>query len=151
MGQKFELKVESTGEAGNGPLPSGLYVHPATGQRLVYKGDNKTGNSGADAAIRLGFVYAGPVEEEVSAPVSDQVFDNSNESREAQADLIAKAQEAAAHKDTEAAAKAIEGVSAPEATPVVVESETKAQKANKAAKATKSAADKKKAAATKAK
>ena len=148
MGQKFELKVESTGEAGNGPLPSGLYVHPATGQRLVYKGDNKTGNSGADAAIRLGFVYAGPVEEEKEV-VSQQVFDNSNESREAQADLVAKAQEAAAHKDTEAAAKAIEGVSTPEATPVVVESETKAQKVNKAAEATKSAADKKKAAATK--
>lgn len=47
---------------GNGTLanPGGVYRHPDTGEELVFTATGKFGNPGADAAVRLGFVYVGP-------------------------------------------------------------------------------------------
>ncbi len=39
---------------------SGVYRHPDTKQELVFQATGKFGNPGADAAVRLGFVYVGP-------------------------------------------------------------------------------------------
>lgn len=43
--------------------PSGVYRHPDTGEELVTQATAKFGNPQADAIVRMGFVYVGPLSE----------------------------------------------------------------------------------------
>ena len=52
--------------------PSGVYEYPETGQRLIYRADAKLGNSGADAAIRVGFKFIGNEAEAAEAEASEK-------------------------------------------------------------------------------
>lgn len=46
---------------GEAAQPTGVYRHKETGEELVCVATEKFGNPQADAALRLGFEYAGPV------------------------------------------------------------------------------------------
>jgi hypothetical protein len=61
---------ETNGD-GSPTNPSGVYRHPDTGGELVFQATSKFGNPGADAAVRLGYVYAGAANKEKVAPVTD--------------------------------------------------------------------------------
>lgn len=50
---------------------SGVYRHPDTKQELVFQATGKFGNPGADAAVRLGFVYVGPADTSKVPAVAD--------------------------------------------------------------------------------
>jgi hypothetical protein len=67
--------VETNGN--NAPQnPSGVYRHPDTNQELIFQETGKFGNPGADAAVRLGFVYVGPAkleERDADGPKGDVV------------------------------------------------------------------------------
>jgi hypothetical protein len=55
------IETNSDGQAVN---PSGVYRHPDSGEELVFQATGKFGNPGADAAVRLGFVYLGEADPE---------------------------------------------------------------------------------------
>lgn len=64
------MAVETNGD-GSPINPAGVYRHPDTNQELVFQATGKFGNPGADAAVRLGFVYVGPADTSKVAPVAD--------------------------------------------------------------------------------
>jgi hypothetical protein len=59
------MAVETNGD-GSAINPSGVYRHPDTKQELIFQATGKFGNPGADAAVRLGFVYVGPAKVETA-------------------------------------------------------------------------------------
>lgn len=56
------MATSETNGNGRSVAPSGVYVHPDTGEQLVTQATEKFGNPQADAIQRLGFVYVGPAE-----------------------------------------------------------------------------------------
>lgn len=62
--------IETNGD-GRATNPSGVYVHPNSKQQLTFQTSGKFGNPGADAAVRLGFVYVGPTDPSKIEPVLD--------------------------------------------------------------------------------
>lgn len=64
------MAIETNGD-GSPINASGVYRHPDTNQELVFQATGKFGNPGADAAVRLGFVYVGPVNTDKVAAVAD--------------------------------------------------------------------------------
>lgn len=57
------MATSETNGDGRAINPSGVYRHPDTGQELVTQATAKFGNPQADAIVRMGFVYVGPLSE----------------------------------------------------------------------------------------
>lgn len=107
--------IETNGD-GRAINPAGVYIHPDSKQELVFQTSGKFGNPGADAAVRLGFVYTGPADPEKVAPVLDPSIGPTAETSpqlksvsELETDLaLARGREAAAEKAAKASSSLVE-------------------------------------------
>lgn len=58
-----------TSETSSQSNPSGVYVHRETGEEIICQATGKFGNPQADAVVRIGFEYKGPVPKGTTFPV----------------------------------------------------------------------------------